>query len=667
MGERGRRSIGRRLTVVGALSAALVVLPSPADAGAGPPASSRFVAVEPCRLLDTRPTGARIEAGRTERLEVAGRCGVPTDATAAAVTITASGPRSNGFVSVWPSGGEWPGTSVVNVDAGEVYAGSTIVGLGGGAVDLLASTTTDLLVDLTGYFVRSGPTAAGRFVAVRPTRLADTRTGVRPAAGEPVRLALPVGVRATAVAVNITVDSSSGWGYVGASPAGGESTSVLNTDSPGQTRAALAIVPASASGIELVSSAGDHLIVDLFGYFTGATAPVTSDGLYVVHDRPRRLLDTRQGSSPRFLAGGSSVVVPTAGGAAATVGTLTVTRTAGSGWFAVRPAATPSSGTSNLNVDGFWSTRANGVISPVSAGGLFVEASAGGHVIYDEVGYFTGHPVSDGVGPGQTPPLVLAAPPVPHPELSAQCASGDGGSVAGAASPSEYVEIGRSRQGRPIVAEYWGPPAPEHVVLIVANIHGNECAPERLVRAIRADPPDGSYGAWVIPALNPDGVAGHSRANSAGVDLNADGGTRSEPETRALLEFTVRLRPTLTIHVHSPNGMVGWFTPGVQASGRVGPGSPLAGLLAARISQRTRASAAPGLGLAGAGARPTRSRWFLWQGQADVLPGHQAVLVELYALYDDEVPTARPRPPTGGGDVAQRHARAILAALEDVL
>ena len=56
-------------------------------------------------------------------------------------------------------------------------------------------------------------------------------------------------------------------------------------------------------------------------------------------------------------------------------------------------------------------------------------------------------------------------------------------------------------------------------VLVVGCIHGNETGGIAIARALeRLSPPD--LDLWIIPDLNPDGVAAGTRQNSHGVDLN---------------------------------------------------------------------------------------------------------------------------------------------------
>ena len=250
--------------------------------------TSAYVPAGPARLADTR-TGAgfdRIDS-RTVRVAVAGRAGVPTTAVAAVLTVTVTDTSAGGYVSVWPAGGARPTVSTLNTDsAGQTVANAVTVRLGAdGAVDLYTSAVASLVVDVVGAYVPAARARAGRFVPVRPSRLADTRPWRGPL-GPGERLAVPLGAGvpddATAVVVNLTVDQSVGAGFWSAFAAAGAPplASVLNTDGPGQTRAALTIVPlAGRAAIELFAQTGGHAIVDLVGWFTGDSATEATTGL----------------------------------------------------------------------------------------------------------------------------------------------------------------------------------------------------------------------------------------------------------------------------------------------------------------------------------------------------------------------------------------------------
>ena len=56
-------------------------------------------------------------------------------------------------------------------------------------------------------------------------------------------------------------------------------------------------------------------------------------------------------------------------------------------------------------------------------------------------------------------------------------------------------------------------------MLVVGVVHGTETGGIPIARALaRLSPPD--LDLWIVPDLNPDGVAGGVRQNARGVDLN---------------------------------------------------------------------------------------------------------------------------------------------------
>jgi protein MpaA len=132
------------------------------------------------------------------------------------------------------------------------------------------------------------------------------------------------------------------------------------------------------------------------------------------------------------------------------------------------------------------------------------------------------------------------------------------------------VLLGRSVDGRPIVAVEVRAAHPRATVLVVGCIHGNEPAGIEVARAVRRAGPIPGIDLWVIDDLNPDGVAAHKRQNAHGVDLNRNfpwrwrrGGrpgdqqypgprALSEPEARLAHALVLRLRPALTVWFHQP-------------------------------------------------------------------------------------------------------------------
>lgn len=243
------------------------------------------------------------------------------------------------------------------------------------------------------------------------------------------------------------------------------------------------------------------------------------------------------------------------------------------------------------------------------------------------------------LGRVSSPPAVPEYPP-------GRCDEPAGGGLTLAAneSPNDVLVIGMSLEGRPIWAEHWGPTDGAQVI-VVGQIHGNECTPLVLTQAVRRH--DWRHvGVWLIPTLNPDGYASFRRYNASGADLNADGYHLSQPESRALIDLTALIQPALTLHVHSPNSFVGWF------------GTAFANSVAVRMSAATGLRAAP------AGTR-SGTNWFLWQGQQRVWPSGGAVLLELDLIVTWEAATATERGPLRSLAQAEAMSAAAIRAVDD--
>src|SRR6266540_1615461 len=86
----------------------------------------QFYSLTPCRIADTRGNGftgasgpPALSAGSPRNFPVLGLCGVPSDAKAAALNVTAVGPTLEGFLKIWPYNTPLPPVSTLNFQAGE--------------------------------------------------------------------------------------------------------------------------------------------------------------------------------------------------------------------------------------------------------------------------------------------------------------------------------------------------------------------------------------------------------------------------------------------------------------------------------------------------------------------------------------------------------------------
>ena len=264
-------------------------------------------------------------------------------------------------------------------------------------LDLFASTP-DAVADATD----SGPTQAGRLVAVTPQRVLDTRVGtggqrgaVGPGQTIDVALGEPAGPlpgAATSAILNLTITAATAAAFATLWPAGERRPLASNLNvTPGRTVPNLAVVKIGEAGrVSLYNSAGSaHFVADLVGY-AGDVA-----GSTLVPIAPFRLLDTRQ--TDHAMVAGQPVTVKIAGvgglpaaGVTAVVCNATIVEATTDAYVTVWPAGEPRPLASNVNV-ATGGTVPNLVLAKLGAGAVSVELSAGGaHLVLDVVGFLTG-------------------------------------------------------------------------------------------------------------------------------------------------------------------------------------------------------------------------------------------------------------------------------------
>lgn len=127
--------------------------------------------------------------------------------------------------------------------------------------------------------------------------------------------------------------------------------------------------------------------------------------------------------------------------------------------------------------------------------------------------------------------------------------------------------LGKSVQGRAIRAFRLGEPRAGIRAVVLGSMHGDEKAGLAVVDSLRKGRPVHDIDLWVVPTINPDGVAANRRQNARGVDLNRNfphrwarlsgkyysgTGPLSEPETRAFARFLDQVKPHFVVSFHQP-------------------------------------------------------------------------------------------------------------------
>jgi LPXTG-site transpeptidase (sortase) family protein len=402
------------------LAGAIGIVPAGAPASASvPPGLTSYVSVTPQRLADTRPGEptangfTRINAN-TIRVQVAGRAGVASNARAAVLNIVGLNNWSPGFVTVYPAGATRPTASNLNLDAPlRVIANMVTVKLGSGAVDIFTQVPMDIAVDVSGAYVpATTAVSAGRFVPhpLGAKRVVDTRDTATPLAARSSRTVdlsvAGVPASASAVVVNLTaVEGAPGFWSAYPSGISWPGTSTLNLDGLFQIRPGQAIVqlPTASRSLQVYSHNGGHFIVDVAGWFTGATDAAGTAGMFLPSD-PRRVLDTRW---TRVLApfGGSTfeTLAGNATSASAAVINLTGTESWNAGFLTLYPAGQNRPLASNLNFIQAGQTIANHAIVSLATRGFALYTQNGAHMIADVAGWFIGTPSASSLPPAPNP------------------------------------------------------------------------------------------------------------------------------------------------------------------------------------------------------------------------------------------------------------------------
>jgi glucose/arabinose dehydrogenase len=366
------------------------------------------------RAYDTRfnigVAPGTVRAGTTRYVDLGIRSDENHTYKAALVNLTMVDSLGSGFLVASEGRTEHPETSNVNVANGEVVANSAIVPIDNrGSIVIYASVTTNVIVDVLGTFEAvDSPAPGGRYSALTPARLIDTRQPAAdptnsyaesapgaldnvvhvPVAG---RVGVPAAVKAVALIATGVSAIGQGAGFATLYPSGTPQppTSNLNTNGNGDVRPNLVIVPLGADGaIDVTLHSIADVVLDVAGYFVDAGG---KGGLYHVIE-PSRQVDTRvpTGFGPLALDGTATLSVskPVPSDAAGVAQNITMTGPLGPGYVTAFPANEPRPLASNANVTGPNQDHAALSFTKIGGGGISYYSSGGTDLVVDITGYF---------------------------------------------------------------------------------------------------------------------------------------------------------------------------------------------------------------------------------------------------------------------------------------
>jgi hypothetical protein len=330
-------------------------------------------------------------------------CGIPSNAAGYSLNVAVVPRGTLGFLTLWPSGQSQPLAATLNSVDGRVRSNAAIVPAGSsGAVSVFATDTTDVILDINGYFVAGSNAAALAFYPLTPCRVADTRNATALLGGPSLAaqstrsfliLASSCGLPTNAQAYSLNfaaVPKGPSLGFLTAWPAGQSQPLVASlNDQTGTVLSNAVIVPAGNGGaVNVFATDATDLVIDINGYF----APPGPGGLSLYTVAPCRVLDSRlpAGSLPFGMsrdvtvAGGSCGVPATA---QAFVFNATVVPPGFLGYITMWPQGQTQPPTATLNAYDATITN-NMAIVPTTTGSISVFPSALTQLVLDIFGYF---------------------------------------------------------------------------------------------------------------------------------------------------------------------------------------------------------------------------------------------------------------------------------------
>jgi hypothetical protein len=398
----------------------------------------------PVRALETRPgfngcstPGTPINANTSFTLAVRTGCtGIPANATAVTGNVTVVPGATGGYLTLFPSSTTQPIVANSNFKPFEVTNNvfTTGLGAGDGAFKIFASATTEVIVDITGYYAPPGANGLYFHPLPEPVRLVETRTlpgltgCIKP--GAPLTggqdfavqgrspVAAPCNVIPAAAQVlvgNATSVFPATAGFLTLFPSDAVRPLIASSNYAGADiiNGPFAVKLGADGKFKVYTHATTELVIDILGYYSTEASDANGAGLlFNPLDKPVRLLETRP--DPGFpltgcyrpdakIIGGTSgirtqqswgtcegLTIPTT--ARAIIGNATVVNVEGAGFMTFYPgnvATAPTVATSNYPFPVVFGYNRHFSVGVSPTDGTFkILTQATTDLIVDVAGYF---------------------------------------------------------------------------------------------------------------------------------------------------------------------------------------------------------------------------------------------------------------------------------------
>lgn len=256
----------------------------------------RLTSSTPFRIVDTRNgqgdrSASPLGAGTSLSVTVAGANGIPSDADAVVLKVTATNTTAPSFLTLSPGGQARPLATNLNWAAGTTIPNQVVVKLGAdGTVNLYNySGSVDVVVDVMGWYRPASANPSGlQFFSVQPIRVLDTRDcdALGGLYGCPETMSagsqFDVGVVGTggvmpsaiAASLNATVTDTTDSSYLTVWPSGQSRPVASNLNWPSDSTIANLVLASVGSGltgpddVSVYNYAGQtDVVLDVDGYF----------------------------------------------------------------------------------------------------------------------------------------------------------------------------------------------------------------------------------------------------------------------------------------------------------------------------------------------------------------------------------------------------------------